>query len=344
MSSPPVIPDRVARFPFPFPEAHYRYSTNVEPARTPVRTAAGEWGRWLIDADDGYRDELALRAQILAADPSRMVSAPHMADAAWDTLLLCLGELAAAHPEEMVLHRDGAVYRWCNRRLDEERHFRRGDADSLGADPLAYAGSQVQEDIVLLEQREGELWAEAGLVTFAADWSLAFDIGMTFLEIHGPVPRVHVEGVIPRAHAFLLRLQPDAPYRRTNWTMSADPRLDQSTETYPEWGPARERALVDPAAVGQLQLRVEVQHLIRLPTSGAILFLIRTHLLSLEALMTVPEWARRFAEVLRELPADIADYKGVAGLRAPVLGWLEHPGPGAASRERQSRSAARSPT
>ncbi len=98
---------------------------------------------------------------------------------------------------------------------------------------------------MLLDQREGQLWADAGLVTFAADWSLRFDVGMTFLQIHGPVPRVHVEGVIPRAHQFLLRLEVARPYRRTNWTMSVDRRLDQSTEAYPEWGPDRVTVLDD---------------------------------------------------------------------------------------------------
>ena len=33
-----VAPDLLAGFPFPFPEDRYRYSTNVEPARTPVTT------------------------------------------------------------------------------------------------------------------------------------------------------------------------------------------------------------------------------------------------------------------------------------------------------------------
>lgn len=59
---------------------------------------------------------------------------------------------------------------------------------SLGQEPLAYITTQVQEDIALLDQRNEQLYVDAGVVTFAADWSFGFDVGMSFLEIHGPVP------------------------------------------------------------------------------------------------------------------------------------------------------------
>jgi hypothetical protein len=314
---------RIARFPFPFPQEHYRYSTNVEPARVPVRTAVGEWGRWMIDVDDEYGEELALRAAILERDPTRLIVLEHMRAACWDTLMLCLEEAARSDPEHMSFVRDGQHHVWSNARLAEERRFRFADEDSLGSEPLAYAGSQVQEDLVVLDQREGQLWADAGLVTFAADWSLRFDVGMPFLQIHGPVPRVHAEGVIPRAHRFLMRLEPHKPYRRTNWTMSIDRTLDQSTEAYPVWGPDRAAIVDDPALGERLQLRVEVQHLIRLPTSGAVLFLIRTSMLSLRELATVPEWTARFGSVLRELPQDMVDYKGLTRFRDPAAAWLE---------------------
>jgi hypothetical protein len=315
-------PVRLAGFPFPFPQDHYRYSTNVEPARHPVRTAIGEWGRWTIDVDDEYAPELRERSRILAADPSRCVVLAHMRAACWDTLLECLGEAAAANPREMELRRDGDGWVWSNALLGEERRFVVGDEDSLGCEPLAYTGSQVQEDLVLLDQRNGELWGDAGLVTFAADWSLGFDVGMSFLQIHGPVPRVHLAGVIPRAHQFLMRLEVGHPYRRTNWTMSVDRRLDQSTETYPQWGPDRVAVLGGADLPDRLQLRVEVQHVIRLPGSGAILFLIRTYMVSLRELATVPVWRTRLAAVLRELPQDMVDYKGLTRFRTPATDWL----------------------
>ncbi|MBA4865641.1 DUF3445 domain-containing protein [Streptomyces sp. PSKA54] len=319
-----ALSSRIAGFPFPFRADTYRYSTNVEPARVPVATEAGGWGGGILDIDGEYAAELAERERILAADPTRLTVLPHMGPACWDALRTLLRELAAQHPDVMELRRDGDELVWRNELLGIEQRFRDGDDDTLPGGPLGFLGSQIQDDIVLLDQREGSLWADAGLVTFAADWSLHFDVGMRFLEVHGPVPRVHEEGVISRAERFLMRLQPGQEYRRTNWTMSVDRRLDQSTEVYPLWG--RDRRLIAEAPADELaerlQLRVEVQHLIRLGASGAVLFLIRTYLLSLAELAQVPAWRTRFGRVLAELPDDMAEYKGLTRFRRAAADWL----------------------
>lgn len=317
-----VVPMRVARFPFPFATDSYRYSTNVEPARRPVATAAGGWGAGVLDVDDDYAAELAVRRAVLAADPTRCQELPHMRVAGWDALTKLLPELAAACPGTTALAIDGDRWSWRNDVLGVARSFTVGDDATLPEGPLAFLGSQIQEDVVLLDQREGALWADAGLVTFAADWSMGFDVGMRFLEVHGPVPRVHEAGVVQRAEQFLMRLQPGEEYRRTNWTMTVDRRLDTSTETYAEWGSDRRLVADDPALPDRLHLRVEVQHLIRLGVSNAICFLVRTHLLSLRELATVPEWRQRFAAVLAELPDDMADYKGLTRFRGAALDWL----------------------
>ncbi|SEG53898.1 Protein of unknown function [Thermomonospora echinospora] len=105
--------------------------------------------------------------------------------------------------------------------------------------------------------------------------------------------------------------------------MTVGRRLGTSTETYPEWGADRRLLDVDDPALGdRLHLRVEVQHLLRLAPSGAILFLIRTYLLSLTDLARVPEWRRRFAAVLAGLPEDLVDYKGLSHYRDAAVRWL----------------------
>jgi hypothetical protein len=71
----------------------------------------------------------------------------------------------------------------------------------------------------------------------------------------------------------------------------------------------------------RVHLRVELQHLIRLGGSGAILFLIRTYLVSLEELAQVPAWRERLGRVLGELPADMADYKGLSRFRHRAADW-----------------------
>lgn len=317
--------DLIETFPFPFIADTYRYSTNVEPAHVPVRTPAGRWGGAVLMVDSEYETELAERERILAADPGRLAMLPHMLAAAWDALLTCLTELATAYPHIMSLTRGaGEQWTWRNARLGLTQCFRYGAADSLPGGPLAFLGSQVQEDIVLLDQREETLFFDAGVVTFAADWSFGFDVGMTFLEIHGPVPRLRESGVITRAHEFLKRLQPGEMYRRTNWTMTVGRRLDLATELYHEWG--QDRLVVqgvDDETFGRLvHLRVEVQHLIRLPESNAIMFLIRTYLLPLAEVARIEPWRLRTASVLADLPPDMASYKGIVKYHHRAAEWL----------------------
>jgi hypothetical protein len=315
----------IERFPFPFTSGTFKYSTNVEPAPRQVTTAAGSWGGTVIDVDDSYRDELELRGRILKADPSRCTVLPHMWPAAWDALVYVLGELAADHPDVMKFERDGRHCHWRNDLLGVEKTFTIGDAESLPDGPLCLAGGQAQEDLVLLDQREDALWADAGLVTFAAGWSLNFDVGMAFQDVHGPVPsRVHEEGIFTRAERFIMRLPYGQAYRRTNWSMTAGHRLDTSTENAPSWTPERERLIAEaPFGLAErLHLRVEVQHLVRLAPSGAVLFLIRTYLLPLQDLARVPQWRHRFASVLDDLPDDVADYKGLTRYRQAAVHYL----------------------
>jgi hypothetical protein len=320
----------VRAFPFPFPRDAYRYSANVEPALAPRETEVGSWGRELIAVDGAYRDELAERARILAADPERCITLPHMTEAVWDAVDVVLSSMARDHPEHFALRRDGELVTWTNRPLGEETtfrpgdeaSFRTGDAPPRSVDPLAWLGAQVQEDICLLDQRDDELWLDAGILTFPADWSLAFDVGMSFREFHGPVPRAPEEGIFAKAERFLVRLQPGAPYRRTNWTLTVDGRLDTATELYDVWG--RDRAAVTAENAGdRVFLRVEVQHLVRLPVSGAIMFLIATKMLPLREIALVPAWAERTRSVLAELPQDMTDYKGFARFRDHAVAWLD---------------------
>jgi hypothetical protein len=319
--SPRDYPPRVRTFPWPFAGDSYRYSANVEPAPNLRHTVTGGWGGTILDLDDQYEAELAERRAILQRDPSRFVELPHMRPAAWDALLWGLRELSAQEAD-MRLERAGADFIWTNDRLGQRQTFRYGVDGSLPAPPLVFLAGQIQDDIVLLDQREGQLWVDAGCVTFASNWSLSFDIGMSFLEIHGPVPHNYADGAIPRAERFLMRLQAGQPFRRMNWSTTAGHRLDTALDSYADWGASRQ-AMVEAEDFAQVfHMRVEVQHLIRLPESGAIMFLIRTYLLPLSDILAVPPWARQFASVLGDLSDDIIEYKGLAAIWQKLIGSL----------------------
>ena len=312
-------PETIRRFPFPFNDDKYMYSVNMEP-HVPAGPSGHAYNN-LIDIDEHYVAEMQDRALVLKEDPLRYQALPHMMAAQWDTLELLMEHQAASYPEHFTLEKNGDRWRWINRPLGIDQTFTFGDASTLPMEPLEFITRQAQGDFVIVDQRDNNLWCDAGMVTTQADWSLDFDIGMNFHEWHGPVPLAHEIGVFDRALKFLLNLQLGKPVRRLNWTMTINPRLDTSPENYHKWGV--DRTTVTPENVGnKVHLRCELQSLWRLPRSNAILFVIRCYLIKMEELVTVPKWARRFHRVLRDLPPELVDYKGLTRYRPTTIEWL----------------------
>jgi dimethylamine monooxygenase subunit A len=311
-------PVGVRRFPFPFDRDEYMYSVNLERHLPGPEGTVFEHG---FDVDEHYVSEMKDRAMVLAEDPLRCQSLPHMTLAGWDLLELIMESKARDYPEWFELHRDGNRWRWINRPLGIDDTFTFLDESTLPYGPMEYITRQTQGDFTLQDQREGTLWIEAGMVTTQADWSLDFDIGMKFHEWHAPVPMAHEMGVFDRALKFLMNIQHGQPFRRFNWTMTVDPLLDTSPENYHKWGPSRATLTKD--NVGQrMHLRVELQSLWRLPRSNALAFPIRAYLCSFEDLVTIPKWGRRLHRVVRDLPEQLAVYKGFARNRPLMVDWL----------------------
>jgi hypothetical protein len=311
-------PAAIRRFPFPFADDSYMYSVNIEPHTSGASGSAYEFP---FDVDEHYVAECEDRRITLMQDPERYVALPHMMDAQWDFLELIMESMSRDYPEHFTLQTDGPRWTWTNRPLGVRDTFTFGDASTLPREPFDYIARQAQGDFVLLDQRDGDLWADAGMVTSQADWSLAFDAGMSFKQWHGPVPMAHEMGVFDRALKYLLALRQGQPVRRLNWTMTINPRLDTAPENYHIWGP--DRTLVTPDNAGRLvHLRVELQALFRLPRSNAVLFSIRCYLASLDDLATYPRWATRLHRVLQTLPQPLVDYKGLTRFRDTVLQWL----------------------
>ncbi len=311
-------PHAVRRFPFPYPDDDYMYSVNIEQHDG---GPAGSVYEHAFDVDEHYLGEVEDRRLVLLEDAQRCQALPHMQTASWDTLELLMVSLAQDYPEHFSLGRNGDVWTWENRPLQIRDVFTFGDAATLPYPPMEYITRQVQGDFVLMDQRNDNLYMDAGMVTTQADWSLDFDLGMSFSQWHGPVPLAGELGVFDRALRFLLLLQVGRPVRRLNWTMTINPHLDTSPENYAGWGPSR--ATVNAGNAGELvYLRVELQTLYRLPRSNGILFGVRVYLLRLDDLVTNPAWARRMHRVLKALPVELVDYKGLTRYRDHAVAWL----------------------
>lgn len=319
-------PRDIATFPFPFDHDSYRFTVNLSAGRTPVETAGGAWGDTLLWVEDGpYQARLEQRRDILSRDNHRYDVPPNMQPAAWDALLFLMQDLARCRPEAFSLLVEGdGKFLWTNTLLGAEQRFTFGDPSSLPCEPLAYIGEQVGEDLLLLDQRDNQLWLEGGLLTFPIAWSLPFSMGMSFQEIHATVPHGAANGMFGRAEQFLMKMHPGDVFRRTNWNFLPGFFEDYSPEVYEDWLPSRLH--FEEMAKGQagafIHLRVEIQQLVRLPRTGAILFLICPRTISLERLAMVPEWSKRILAVVEELPDDIASYKGLELVRAELTTYL----------------------
>ena len=238
-------PDHAGTLPWPFPDdlESFRYSVNVDPARIPRPTRAGEWGRHLVDL--GGSDYLTIMAEKRTThdrDPHRVKIRPGMELACWDLLLYYLRDLSVSYPGLMRLtegvHGDPDAFRWENDLLGTDQRFVVGDWGSVPRGPLEFLSREVPDDLLLVTERDDRLYFDAGAVAFAAAWSVSFDVGMNMDEIHGPVPRLAGEGIVARAEQFLMRLPADRVYRRLNWNLAASPtrKFDIALESLPEWG------------------------------------------------------------------------------------------------------------
>ncbi|MDU9392969.1 DUF3445 domain-containing protein [Pseudomonas japonica] len=311
--------EAVLRLPFPYPEDQYMYSMNVEP-HVPFGSGAL---RAQFDIDEHYISECHHRAQILESQPGIHYAAlPHMMEAQWDLLELLMESYSRDFPEHFSLEKNGSQWHWINRPLGLDQRFVFGDASTLPMDPMEYITRQAQGEFILLEERDDTLVMGAGMATQRADYSLRFNLGMSFMEFHGPVPKLHEMGILQRALKFLLRLRPGHPVRRTNWSITVNPRLETSAETLPDWAPDRTTVTAENAGE-RVNLRIELQPLHRLPRSNAVLFPVRTYLVSLQQLAEfAPQWAKRMHRVIRDLDQELVDYKGFTRYREAMVTWL----------------------
>ncbi|WP_240620354.1 heme-dependent oxidative N-demethylase family protein [Peribacillus acanthi] len=300
-------------FPYPFKGDVYRYSNNSTLLKVPKS----------IDITDTYVDEIKLKRDLLTKYPKRCFqSQSHSIKGQWEILELIIDHLTTYYPTEFLIDKYGDDWVFRNKILDEKHHFTFGDVDTLPCEPLDFIGRHVQEDLLFMMQRDGDLFLDAGQLCFPANWSLAFNLGMNFKEIHHPIPGFKEESLDNRINNFLLRLEAGNPWGRKNWSLMAGSRLDTSLETFDQWGQDRKKVTKENAG-DVVHLRVEDQKLFRLPGSNGILFTIHTHLISLDEFTTKREWLVQFYQILQELPEYITDYKGLSLFKKQVLDYLK---------------------
>jgi hypothetical protein len=299
------------RFPFPFEEDQYKYSNNMKPLDPP----------FCIQITAEYMKEIEEKRYLIDNHPERVYhSLSTSIEAQWEIVDLVIHQLAEGYPTYFSLAKNNDEWTFHNHLLNETETFVFGDTKTLSIEPLNFIGRHVQEDLLLMAQRDGDIYLDAGQLCFPSAWSLTFNLGMSFLDIHTPVPWDAELG--EKIRRFIVHVETGKPWVRVNWAMHVGGRLDLSPETFDVWGPARYQVTLDEVPY-QVYLRVEEQTLSRLPRSNALLFTIHTYQIPLKELVENTEWLRQLHGVLTTLPEKIADYKGMSAYRDVTIQYLE---------------------
>ncbi len=162
-------------------------------------------------------------------------------------------------------------------------------------------GVVLEPDLLLVQPPDWSLvWAN---VCFPSRWSLEGKIQRPLMWIHDAVPNLNVE-LADKIGTFFARLEPGEGWRRANWGLSASALRNQHPD---EPIPALE-ATTEPERVF---IRVEDQHLVKLPGTGSVAFGIRIASFAWADVMARPTIAGFVVKKLRSMPDEITRYKGL---------------------------------
>lgn len=185
-----------------------------------------------------------------------------------------------------------------------------GFSTALTSDePLWNSSLWVADDLMLMEEIDGQYRLTAASLCSPSHWSLAEKFGRPIREIHDPIPGFH-QRLSPRIDRFFEHLKPGPHFERFNWSLQAGDTLAQF--------PGSPATATTSSADAALFYRVERQTLKRLPETGAIVFTIRVYLHPLEALETMDGALPALIEAVDATPEPLARYKGFHLLQAAL--------------------------
>ncbi len=162
----------------------------------------------------------------------------------------------------------------------------------------------VQEDICLLQKLDKDYILSAASLCSPSNWKLEDKIGQTLDYIHDPVPG-YQQQLAARVNRLFDRLKVDSPLLRFNWSIQANSELCWRDD----YGVGGAPSLA--SNVEDWYWRVERQTLRRLPKTGAIVFAIRIFIHPFSAFENSPYITQIITEILKRLPADQVEYKGL---------------------------------
>jgi hypothetical protein len=211
---------------------------------------------WLI-ADEAFAQQMALRDRLIAGRRDAVIRLDPAARPAAEELL----DTVLAHLDGRPGYRIGA------------EEVTRPDGVTLPIDraqPMATVGRLAQEDFCVMEKRGDEHVLTAAVLCFPAGWSLEEKFLRPLVRIHAPIA-AYDDDIARRVQRLFDGVRAGRPLWRFNLLTYEDPALFQ---------PRREGDPRAPVPAGAGYLRSERQCLLRLPSTGAVVFSIHTFVLA----------------------------------------------------------------
>jgi hypothetical protein len=274
----------------------------------------------------GSRHQREKLAVLSAFWPQALVAAPGFD--AGPALAAAAAHAAVEHPEAWAVDADG---RWHARQLAtavradgsveqlEAGRFGLGDevARCLRPLPAAWRGPALlalafAEDLAVVNAADGCIpWIAACL---PSHWAPAEKVGRAFAEVHAPVAD---NTLLLQAGAALMRLASGGErWERFVWNVTDQPHLNaHPAHQAPErWAQT---------SVPQAWFRSERQTFIPVPGQAQAVFTILVDVQPLSAVLDSPARAQALHDAMASMSPAVLDYRGLAGVREPLLQWLQ---------------------
>ena len=285
----------------PFDKGRFRLSMGI------ISLNLDEW----LEPDEYYYRELLEKEALLANQNYEVFQSKKGSQLAQQEVLdLILDYMNTFHSELVRIDGDKIF-------IDGiKRNFSRKEFVEM---PLNLAGRLVQEDLCLMAPGDTGYTLEAASLCFPSRWRLIDKIGKRMVDIHSPVPDYEDKLARP-VDRFFDKLDINKPVWRVNWSLTDDPDLYQPIrKTSTDYS----RSINSKNAGDLIFLRCERQTLRRLPNTGWILFSIKTYVDKVSALAVQPEALVDLAHSVKNMSADMQQYKNIAPYRKQLLEYLD---------------------
>ena len=187
----------------------------------------------------------------------------------------------------------------------------------VGLLSLAFA-----EDIAIIDAATGHIpWLAVTLPSF---WAPEEKVGRHFVQIHAPV--ADNELLLRAASALMQVVSGEQRWERFVWTITSHPRLHAHPKRV---DPQRWGDVGDADLPARAWWRSERQTFIPVAGTQQVLFTIVIQMQPLTELLQEPAKARALHEAVASMSAAVLDYRGLHGVREPLLRWLARAAGGA---------------